>query len=123
MEDAAGENGCLTVIPGSHNWGLLDHEHSNVPRNTWKLSREALSELRGEIPVDLSKGSVWFHHCLTYHRTEPNRSPGSRSACTVIFMTGESRWVGKEDYRYPFLHVQEKPSPAYPAMKHVRVDV
>ena len=42
---------------------------------------------------------------------------------TVIFMTGESRWVGEEDDRYPFLHVQGKASPAYEAMKHVRVDV
>ena len=72
--------------------------------------------------VELSKGSVSFHHCLVYHRSEPNRSPHSRRACTVIFMTGESRWVGEEDYRYAFLHVQGKPSPVYEAMKHVRVD-
>ena len=93
-----------------------------MPGNTWKLTQEALSTLGDEVPVELSKGSVSFHHCLVYHRSEPNRSPRSRRAYTVIFMTGESRWVGEEDYRYPFLHVQGKPSPAYEAMKHVRVD-
>ena len=123
LEDATRENGSLTVIPESHKLGLLDHEHSKVPGNTWKLTQEALSNLGGEIPVELSKGSVRFHHWLTYHRSEPNRSPHSRRAYTVIFMTGDSRWVGEEDYRYPFLHVQGKPSPAYEAMKHVRVDV
>jgi ectoine hydroxylase-related dioxygenase (phytanoyl-CoA dioxygenase family) len=106
LEDATRENGCLTVIPGSHKLGLLDHEQTDVPGNTWKLTQEALSRLGDEIPVELSKGSVGFHHCLTYHRSEPNRSPRSRRAYTVIFMTGESRWVGEEDYRYPFLHVQ-----------------
>ena len=82
------------MIPGSHKLGLLDHEHSNVPGNTWKLTQEALSTLGDETPVELSKGSVSFHHCLVYHRSEPNRSPRSRRAYTVIFMTGESRWVG-----------------------------
>ena len=122
LEDATRENGCLTVIPGSHKLGLLDHEQTDVPGNTWKLTQEALSRLGDEIPVELSKGSVGFHHCLTYHRSELNRSPRSRRAYTVIFMTGESRWVGEEDYRYPFLHVQGKSSPAYEAMKHVQVD-
>ena len=122
LEDATRENGCLTVIPGSHKLGLLDHEQTDVPGNTWKLTQEALNTLGDEIPVELSKGSVSFHHCLVYHRSEPNRSPRSRRAYTVIFMTGESRWVGEEDYRYPFLHVQGKPSPAYEAMKHVRVE-
>ena len=95
LEDATRENGSLTVIPESHKLGLLDHEHSKVPGNTWKLTQEALSNLGGEIPVELSKGSVRFHHWLTYHRSEPNRSPHSRRAYTVIFMTGDSRWGGR----------------------------
>ena len=61
-----------------------------------------------KFPVELSKGSVGFHHCLTYHRSEPNRSQHSRRAYTVIFMTGDARWTGTGDYRFPFLHVQGK---------------
>lgn len=122
LEDATRENGCMTVIPESHKLGLLEHEETNVPGNTWMLTERALSRLGSEVQVELSKGSVGFHHCLTYHRSEPNRSPRSRRAYTVIFMTGEARWMGKEDYRYPFLHVQGRPAAAYEAMKHVQVE-
>jgi len=122
LEDATRENGCMTVIPASHKLGLLEHEQTDVPGNTWMLTQEALCKLGDEIPVELSKGSVGFHHCLTYHRSEPNRSPRSRRAYTVIFMTGEARWTGTGEYRYPFLHVQGKPSPAYQAMEHVQVE-
>ena len=122
LEDATRENGCMTVIPASHKLGLLEHEETDVPGNTWMLTQKALSKLGDEVPVELPKGSVGFHHCLTYHRSEPNRSQHSRRAYTVIFMTGEARWTGTGDYRYPFLHVQGKHSPAYEAMKHMQVE-
>lgn len=123
LEDATRENGCMSVIPGSNKLGLLEHEETDVPGNTWALTQKALSQLDDEIPVELAKGSVGFHHCLTYHRSEPNSSEYSRRAYTVIFMTGEAKWLGKGNYRYPFIHVEGKPSPAFERMKCVQVEM
>ena len=121
LEDATTENGCLQVIPGSHKLGLLEHKPSNIPGNSKMIADESICDWQTEVPIELVKGSVGFHHCLTVHRSDPNRSNRSRRAYTVVFMTGEAEWIGKRDHKFPFLHVKGQASSAFHAMKHVQI--
>jgi ectoine hydroxylase-related dioxygenase (phytanoyl-CoA dioxygenase family) len=69
-----------------------------------------------ERAVELEAGDVCFHHCLTVHRSDPNRSQRSRRGYTVIYMPGDTEYTGTEPYRFPFVHVRGRESPAFRSM-------
>jgi len=75
MEDADEENGCLWVIPGSHNGPLLRHgrvrdtdEHEH-----WTDEVEG-ADVSGEIPVRMKAGEALFFHNLLIHSSTKNRA-------------------------------------------------
>jgi len=70
-------------------------------------------ETESEGEDELEAGDVCFHHCLTVHRSDPNRSQRSRRGYTVIYMPGDTEYTGTEPYRFPFVHVRGRESPAF----------
>ncbi len=85
FHDCDEEMGTITMIDASHHW----------PDNTEKLDFFS-SDLDGlekkfnsggkpvvKIPMNLKKGQVSFHHCLTIHGSGPNRSPHPRRSIAV----------------------------------------
>jgi ectoine hydroxylase-related dioxygenase (phytanoyl-CoA dioxygenase family) len=92
---------------------MLEHGPSNVPGNSRSLRHPEALAAATERFVELEAGDVCFHHCLTVHRSDPNRSDRSRRGYTVIYMPGETEYTGSEPFRFPFVHVRGKASPAY----------
>jgi len=116
LEPATPANGCLRFFAGSHKLGVLEHAPSNVPGNSKSLARPDSLDPATERAVELEPGDVCFHHCLTVHRSDPNRSDRSRRGYTVIYMPGETEYTGAEPYRFPFVHVRGCESPAFRSM-------
>ena len=92
--------GTITMIDGSLHW----------PDNTEGLNFFS-SDLEGleqnfrtggqpvvKIPVDMKKGQVSFHHCLTIHGSGPNRRPDPRRSIAIHLQDGANRW---QEYHYP----------------------
>ena len=79
LDDADRNNGCLQVIPGQHQIGLLDHSHRGTfqGRVTEKVETEKAISIEGEA------GTVIFLHCMTPHSSLPNLS--SRPRRTLIW--------------------------------------
>lgn len=73
ISDATLENGCLSVVPGSHKEGLTTHCTTHgvtIP--------EALIDDQKVLPVPVKRGGILFMHRRTQHSSTSNRSDGIR---------------------------------------------
>lgn len=73
ISDATIENGCLSVVPGSHRDGLTTHCTTNgvtIP--------DALINENTVTPVPVKKGGILFMHRRMQHSSTPNRSDSIR---------------------------------------------
>src|SRR5690606_21412064 len=94
LDDVDEENGCMSMVPGSHLWGnniqflgsLQGQEFDCLPP---EYSGHEVKIVR--CPV--KKGEVHYHHALTWHGSHANTSGRPRRAIAFHFMTGETRFV------------------------------
>lgn len=90
LDDANVENGCLSVLPKSHQAGVLYplHPHSNPE---FDASPEACGfAVEGELAVEVRAGSVVFFNGYLLHRSKRNTSSRPRRALVSHYMTGQS---------------------------------
>ncbi len=89
LDDATVDNGCMTVIPGSHKWGPIASDYK--PRFL------SLPHLAEPVPVELRAGHCMFHHGLNFHRTEANTTPNRRRGLALHYLDAETSYLGIED--------------------------
>jgi len=73
ITDATVENGCLQVIPGSHQGGMLPH----CPKTQTAIADDFI-DLAGAVPLPVGRGGVVVLHPLLAHASLPNRTDGIR---------------------------------------------
>lgn len=89
LDDATRKNGCLEVIPGSHQLGLVDHCVSGHFRG--KLSPENIAPYQQKaIALEAPRGTVIFLHCLTLHFSAVNTSLKSRRAFLPAYRAADA---------------------------------
>ena len=73
IDTADRDNGCLYVIPGSHKYGVLEHEDlEGSQQNEFKIARGVRDE--DGVAVEVPPGAVvWFNNQLL-HKSTDNRS-------------------------------------------------
>ena len=76
LDDATPENGCMRYFVGTHQHGLVEHEA--IPNTPHLVPRGLRHEDAALAPV--KAGGVVFHHSLTLHCSDPNRSDRWRRA-------------------------------------------
>jgi ectoine hydroxylase-related dioxygenase (phytanoyl-CoA dioxygenase family) len=86
LDDADADNGCMSMVPGSHRWGNHGTIFGQMP------GFEALPEVFEGHKVEkrlcpVEKGAVHFHHPLTWHGSQANTSGRPRRAIALHFMT------------------------------------
>ncbi len=89
LDDATVENGCMTVIPGSHKWGPISREY--------KDSFLALPHVADPVPVEVKAGHCMFHHGLNFHRTGANTTPNRRRGLALHYLDAETSYLGIVD--------------------------
>ena len=101
LDDATIENGCMTVIPGSHKWGPIARERQD----------DFLSNPLVNAPasVELPAGSCMFHHGLNFHRTGANTTPNRRRGLALHYIRAETMYLGIKDEEGRLLTECEKP--------------
>ena len=104
LDDSTLQNGCVRYVAGSHKLGMLPHVPSGVAGNSLGVApNEELAALP-EVAVEARRGSCILHHCLTAHRSEPNRSDLPRRGLIYVYMSGKvkltdpSRLKGPADF-------------------------
>ena len=89
LDDATLDNGCMTVIPGSHKWGPIARDQ----RERF-LRHPCLPE---PVPVEVPAGHCMFHHGLNFHRTGANSTPNRRRGLALHYMRAETMYLGVRD--------------------------
>ncbi|NOY41127.1 MAG: hypothetical protein GXP26_04735 [Planctomycetes bacterium] len=78
--------GCLLFVPGSHQWGVLEHESDEATTSykQWCVTKPALLERiqddRVYVPIVGEPGDVFFFDCKILHGSGHNMSPASRKS-------------------------------------------
>lgn len=81
------ENGCMRVIPGSHQWGDYKHRISNSRDNLLHRGQEISGiDEKKAVPVELKAGQVSFHDLRLLHSSEANDSPNPRLGIAFRFI-------------------------------------
>lgn len=101
LDDATTENGCLTVLPGSHKAGPRDH---NIPKgDAWRLQERAELKDRSrwlELPVPA--GGMELHHCNMLHGSAASKNNTPRSAIVIWYRAADNLELGgpKSNFGY-----------------------
>jgi phytanoyl-CoA hydroxylase len=108
LDDSSVANGCVRFVPGSHRLGMLPHAPSGVKGNSLGLTPHAHIEALGEVAVEVRRGSVVLHHCLTAHRSEPNSSEQMRRGLIYVYMSPQVRLTDPSKMKgaidFPVIH-------------------
>lgn len=91
LDDVDEENGCMSMIAGSHLWG--DQSAYLDAQTSFELpgSFDGAPVQRQLCPV--RKGQVHFHHGLTWHGSHGNRSGRMRRAIALHYMDSNTRFM------------------------------
>jgi phytanoyl-CoA hydroxylase len=107
LDDVDVENGCMSMVPGSHLWG------NNINfLHTLKSYDVMPDEFDGHkievVPCTVKKGEVHFHHALTWHGSHANTSARPRRAIAIHYMTQDTKYVASGGHvMKPFVEVAD----------------
>jgi ectoine hydroxylase-related dioxygenase (phytanoyl-CoA dioxygenase family) len=80
LNDATPENGCISVLPGSHKRGLVAHYRTPIG-----LVCHELDDPDQGVQVPVKAGSMAVFQSLTMHKSGVNRSQGMRKAYIIQY--------------------------------------
>jgi ectoine hydroxylase-related dioxygenase (phytanoyl-CoA dioxygenase family) len=89
LSPSTARSGCMRVIPGSHDRGLLDHEEVRDQDNLLRRGERIGVEVdeAEALDIELRPGEMSLHHCNIIHGSNPNRSDDKRIGFIVRFVT------------------------------------
>ena len=84
--------GCLEVIDGSHNWGLIGDVRALTETHVADaLGSEAARWTERVVRIELEPGDLSIHHCLTMHHSGPNQSERARKTLITRMFDSDCR--------------------------------
>lgn len=89
LDDAARENGCLKILPGSHLKGALHHGEGDNDGNGFssRLKEEDIDQSQ-IVDLPASRGTAIVFHDLLFHASYPNQSGKDRVALISTYKDG-----------------------------------
>lgn len=90
LEESTVENGCVRIVPGSHQ---RPFRHARRPGGDWYEAEQ----YRRSLPVPMPRGGVLLFNDCCFHGSDVNRSGESRRSMTLGYRAHDSHDVLKED--------------------------
>jgi len=100
LDDSTEENGCLTIVPGSHKWGPRNHLFAKDGAFSSQLEDKAVLEDQGRwLKVPVPAGGMEVHHCNMLHSSTANRGTKPRSALVIQYRAADNAELGGDKGR------------------------
>jgi phytanoyl-CoA dioxygenase PhyH len=86
------ENGCMRVIPGTHNNGFSDYGDVDSSLNTFPTEIKSVDEAKA-VYFELQPGECSLHDSRIIHGAEANTSPKRRCGYTMRYFSSATRVI------------------------------
>lgn len=93
LDPATAENGCMHLLPGTHNEGPVPHIH----RRDCQIPDERV-QVERDVIVPLKPGGALFFSSLVHHGTPPNEGPSRRWAIQYHYAGVSCRSMNKAEH-------------------------
>jgi len=95
LDDSTPDNGCLTVIPGSHRLGPLPHRFTfeGAPR-TELVDRRVVADRSRWRRTPVAAGGIEVHHGNLLHSSEANLTDRPRSTLQLWYRAADNVQIG-----------------------------
>lgn len=99
LSDSRVENGCMQVLPGTHQHNLVHTEvkHKNNLLITGMTVGAEVDEAQA-VNIVLKPGEISLHHLNLIHGSQPNQSATKRVGFAIRYMAPEVRRAIPQDY-------------------------
>jgi phytanoyl-CoA hydroxylase len=100
LNDCSQENGCLWIVPGSQNLGILQrYRRKDPPAIGTEIipSQKIQWDLNGAIPLETKKGDLVVLHTALVHYSQENTSPFPRHAYSIHIVEGKEGVIYPKD--------------------------
>jgi ectoine hydroxylase-related dioxygenase (phytanoyl-CoA dioxygenase family) len=95
LDEATEENGCLTIVPGSHKDGPRNHLFAKDGAFASKLEdRRVVEDPARWLKVPVPAGGMELHHCNMLHSSTANRGTKPRSAMVIQYRAADNIALG-----------------------------
>jgi len=101
LDPATKRNGCVQVVPGTHQAGLINPSHHSGFLTDTQAAEWAVPEKVGFL--ELSAGDVALLHNRLLHSSDRNHSDQSRRAFSVCYMDAATHDVEDSSREYPII--------------------
>lgn len=88
LDDATVANGCMQIVPGSHQLGVLNPNHYVSEEDQTRYAQE-----KDIIDLEVAAGETIFLHNFLLHRSGVNRTKMPRRALSVAYMDAATQAV------------------------------
>jgi len=99
LDPSTTENGSLSVIPGSHSYGRLDHDVVGQQVGADRDRVNIIKTRHGTVLCTMEPGDALFFHANTLHSSAPNMSDYSRLILITCFFRCDNESI-QSDLRY-----------------------
>ncbi len=100
LDDATPENGCMSMVRGSHRLGPLNHlDSSGRFDGVCRDSQPWLAHPERVTAISPRAGGISIHHCLTLHGSPANLSGRPRRGVVFSYRADDAQQLGDTIFR------------------------
>ena len=93
------ENGCMRVIPGSHNNGFSEYEEVDKSKNLFRSQVKNIDDSKA-VYFELERGECSLHDSRIIHGAKANTSPHRRCGYTMRYFSTEARIIPERNQNH-----------------------
>jgi non-heme Fe2+,alpha-ketoglutarate-dependent halogenase len=97
LSESSEQSGCVKVLPGSQNWGLLHHSVKETAARTLLPRGQSITksiDASAAVSMPLRPGEFSLHHTLIAHASDENRSNDRRLGLGISYIPARVRFTG-----------------------------